>query len=113
MTNAPPPRWEPKRTPETQRVEEALREAGFEQVDAYRYNSASIRVRVVDPRFEGVSAEQRDTMISRFLELLPDHTQADIMNLFAFAPSELQEAPKSFRTYLMNTEFDDPCPSML
>ena len=36
--------WEAKRTDETKQVENVLRKAGFKKVDAYRYNSASIRV---------------------------------------------------------------------
>jgi hypothetical protein len=50
--------WEAKRTDETQMIERVLREAGFETVDAYRYNTASIRVRVIDQRFEGMPAEK-------------------------------------------------------
>jgi hypothetical protein len=105
--------WEAKRTDETQMVERVLREAGFETVDAYRYNSASIRVRVTDQRFEGMPAEKRDAMVEPYLDTLPERTQADIMNLFTFAPSELQQTPKTFREFLKNTEFEDPSPSML
>jgi hypothetical protein len=105
--------WEAKRTDETRQVEEVLRQAGFDQVDAYRYNSASIRVRVIDPRFEGLSPEKRDAMVEPHLEQLPERTQADIMNLFTFAPTELHQSPKSFREFLKNTEFDNPSPSML
>src|SRR5262245_2756426 len=110
-TTAPP--WEAKRTKETRKVEEVLREAGFKQVDAYRYNSASIRVRVIDKRFEGLSPEQRDAMVEPHLEELPERTQADIMNLFTFAPSELKQGAKTGREFQLNTEFDDPSPSML
>ena len=113
MTSTFAPPWEAKRTDETRHVEEVLRKAGFEKVDAYRYNSASIRVRVIDRRFEGLPPEKRDTMVEPHLEQLPERTQADIMNLFTFAPSELQETPKTFREFLLNTEFDDPSPSML
>ena len=105
--------WETKRTDETREVEKALREAGFEKVDAYRYNSASIRVRVVDPRFVGLSPADRDAMVEPSLEQLPEHTQADIISLYTFAPSELQRNSKTFREFLKNTEFDDPSPSML
>ena len=45
MTNTSSPPWETKRTDETRLVEDVLRKAGFATVDAYRYNSASIRVR--------------------------------------------------------------------
>jgi hypothetical protein len=94
-------------------VEDVLRKAGFDQVDAYRYNSASIRIRVIDQRFEGLSPDQRDAMVEPQLEQLPERTQADIMTLFTFAPSELQQTPKTFREFMKNSEFDDPSPSML
>ena len=113
MTNTSAPVWEAKRTDETRQVEEVLRNAGFEKVDAYRYNSASIRVRVIDSQFAALSPEQRDAIVEPHLEQLSDRTQADIMNLFTFAPSELQHTPTTFREFLLNTEFDDPSPSML
>ena len=53
MTNTISRAWEDKRTAETRQVEDVLRRVGFQQVDAYRYNTASIRVRVIDSRFEG------------------------------------------------------------
>ena len=113
MTNMSAPTWAAKRTDETRRVEDILINAGFEQVDAYRYNSASIRVRVIDARFEGLPPDQRDAMVEPYLEQLPERTQADIMNLFTFAPSELLQTPNSFREFFLNTEFDEPSPSML
>ena len=105
--------WEAKQTDETRHVVEVLNRAGFPQVDAYRYNSASIRLRVIDPRFEGLSNEKRDAMVEPILDQLPERTQADIMTLFTFAPSELQQTPKTLRQFMANTEFDDPSPSIL
>jgi len=113
MTNPFTPPWDGKRTDETRQVEEVLRGAGFQQVDAYRYNSASIRVRVIDARFEGRSRADRDAMIEPHLKHLPERTQADIMNLYTFAPSELEQTPKTFKDFVLNAEFDDPSPSML
>ena len=113
MTNTSSLPWEAKRTDETFNIEEVLRKAGFEQVDAYRYNPASIRVRVIDSKFEGLPSEKRDAMVEPHLEKLPERTQVDIMSLFTFAPSELQKTSKSIREFLLNTEFDDPSPSML
>lgn len=113
MTTTSTPLWEAKRTDETRRVEDVLRSAGFERVDAYRYNSASIRVRVIDSRFEGLPAERRDAMVEPHLDNLPERTQADIMNLVTFAPSELEQPPQASRESLLNTEFEDPSPSML
>ncbi len=56
------PAWEAMRTDETRMVEETLK-PHFEQVDSYRYNPASIRVRVIDSRFEDMSREKRDAMV--------------------------------------------------
>lgn len=109
VTTAP---WEAKRTPESQTVEDLLRKH-FERADSYRYNSASIRVRVIDSRFEGLSREKRDAMVEQYLDTLPPETQQDIVTLFTFAPSELSRTPSTFREFLLNTEFDDPSPSML
>ena len=94
-------------------MERVLREAGFQQVDAYRYNSASIRVRVIDARFAGRSRADRDALVEPHIERLPESTQADIINLFMFAPSEVEGDSKSLKQWLLNTEFDDPSPSML
>ena len=105
--------WEAKQTDETRLVVDVLKRAGFGQVDAYRYNSASIRLRVIDPRFDGLPIEKRDAMVEPVLEQLPERTQADIMTLLTIAPSELQQTPKTFRQCLLNLEFDDPSPSML
>ena len=113
MTHTDKTRWERMRTDETRSVEKTLRDAGFGQVDAYRYNSASIRIRVVDAKFEGLSPEKRDEMVEPHLEHLPESTQADILNLFTFAPSELKQSPETFREYIKTIEFDDPSPSML
>lgn len=113
MTQATARVWEAKRTDEVRQVEAVLKEAGFEQVDAYRYNSASIRVRVVDSRFEGWSIEQRDAMVEPHIMKLPERTQADIISLFTFAPPELLQTPKTRKQALLNLEFDDPIPSML
>jgi hypothetical protein len=106
MTNETVPRWKAMQTDETRKVEAVLNNAGFQQVDAYRYNSASIRVRLIDPQFEGLSPEERDGIVEPHLHELDERTQADIMNLFTFAPSELLQS-------LLNAEFEDPSPSLL
>src|SRR4051794_37708357 len=102
-------RWEAIRTPESRQVEDTLR-AVFPNTDAYRYNSASIRVRVIDPRFEGKTTEERDALVEPLLEQLPEQIQTDIMNLLTLAPSEMA-IPS--RKSLANEEFEDPSPSML
>ena len=112
MTTTAAPAWKKKRTDETRMVEDSLK-PHFERVESYRYNSASIRVRVIDSRFEGLSREKRDAMVEEQIDKLPLETQRDIVTLFVFAPSELTQTPKTFREFMLNTEFDDPSPTML
>jgi len=104
------PAWEKKRTAETRAVEKLLsEEGGFQKVDAYRYNVASIRVRVIDPRFEGKSVDQRDRMVDKYLRKLPGDTQRDIMNLLTFTPEEIaDEETGQFRAFSLNQEFERP-----
>ncbi len=71
------------RTDETRRVEDALKLAGFDRVDGYRYNSASIRLRAIDPRFDGLPLEERYALVEPVLEQLPERTQADILTSYA------------------------------
>ena len=107
--NATNSEWEAKRTDESRGVEELLRKH-FESVDAYRYNSASVRVRIVDSRFKELNREQRDDLVEPKLELLPEETQSEIMNLVLLYPGEERE---SFRANMMNAEFEHPLESML
>jgi nitric oxide reductase activation protein len=102
-------RWEEMRTDETRMVEDALRKA-FPKTDAYRYNSASIRVRIIDQRFEGKSTEERDALVEPFLEQVPEAIQADIMNLLTLYPDE---TTKSYKAFFANSEFEEPSPSLL
>ncbi len=112
MTTVTTPAWEAKCTAETRKVEDLLRKH-FDQADSYRYNSATIRVRVIDPRFEGLSREKRDDMVEQHLDTLPAETQRDIVTLLTFAPSELQRTPTTFRELMLNAEFEDAGPPML
>lgn len=109
MSQATTSRWELMRTEESRKVEEVLRKR-FPKTDAYRYNSASIRVRIVDPVFEGRSSEERDAMVEPLLRQLPEATQADIMNLITSYPNETAQSLKAFAA---NSEFEDPSPSTL
>lgn len=105
--------WEDKRTDESRMVEDSLRKAGFERVDAYRYNSASLRVRVIDKRFESIPREERDKIVEPSIDALPSSTQADIVTLVLLAPSEFERPSETFREFMLNTEFENPSPTML
>lgn len=105
MSRETVPRWKRMRTAESRKVEHVLR-ADFPQSDAYEFNSASIRVRVVDEKFRGKSPEQRDGTVEVLLKKLPKAIQAKIINLLTLAPDECAES-------LRNHEFEDPSRSML
>jgi stress-induced morphogen len=73
-------------------------------VEVYRQNSASIRVRIVDPDFSGISRADRHDAVWRFLERLPEEAQSQISLLLLLTP---EETKLSFA----NVEFDNPAPS--
>jgi hypothetical protein len=73
-------------------------------VDAYRYNPACVRIRVIDPDFKGMDRVDRDTLIRTFLETLPDDVQGEISMLVLVTPGER-------KTSLANQEFEHPVPS--
>ncbi|MFO7901661.1 MAG: hypothetical protein ACQESR_30210 [Planctomycetota bacterium] len=76
------------------------------EIEVYRQNSASIRARIVDPDFAGVSKADRHDAIWAFVEDLPEDQQAEISVLLLLTPGEL-------KTSFANLEFDDPIPSRL
>jgi stress-induced morphogen len=109
MSQTTAPRWESLKTDQSRQVEAALR-PHYPRTDAYRYNSASIRVRVIDPRFEGLSLEERDALVEPYLKQLPEEIQDDIMNLLTVTPEEIEGFS---RQALLNLEFEDPSRSMV
>lgn len=113
MTEAIVSRWEAKRTNESREIENVLKQGGFQQADAYRYNSASIRVRVIDPKFKGVDIDDRDRLVEPYLAKLPEEIQGDIITLLLLTPEELSDPDVGYRFLLINREFEDPSPSML
>lgn len=74
----------------------------------YRYNPASIRVRVVDPTFAGMTYTQREESIADILTALPSAVRTDITLLLLLTPNEAQDPSD-----LMNLEFDDPSSTYL
>jgi hypothetical protein len=108
VTENSAPTWEALRTDESRFVEQHLLDAGFEVVDAYRYNPSSIRVRVIDPQFEGLSFNRRIDRIEAHLDRLPEAVQSEIIMLLAVAPSELTGNPRKSRLDSRNSEFEEP-----
>jgi hypothetical protein len=100
------------RTDETHKIERVLGDE-FAKVEAYRYNSASIRVRVIDDRFVGKSKIERQRMVDPILETLPEDTQCDIMLCLTLTNDEINDYGMGNPYSLANLEFDDPSPSSL
>jgi len=76
------------------------------QIDLYRLNSVSVRVRIIDPDLAGRSKIDRSKEAWSYLNSLPDDIQSDLSSLILLAPEETQ---KSFA----NLEFEDPISSHL
>lgn len=74
------------------------------QIDLYRQNPVSVRVRIIDPDLVGQSKIDRSKEAWKYLNSLPDEVQSDLSSLILLAPDE---TTLSFA----NLEFEDPVPS--
>jgi hypothetical protein len=74
------------------------------QIDLYRQNSVSVRVRIIDPDLAGQNKISRSQEAWKYLNSLPDEIQSDLSSLILLAPEET-------RTSFANLEFEDPIPS--
>jgi stress-induced morphogen len=94
----------------TARVLDALgdyeRQHPGSRVDLYRQNPVSIRIRIIDREFSGISRADRHEIVWKFLERLPEEVQSEISLLIPLTPDETKES-------LANFEFDNPIPSIL
>ena len=95
----------------TKQIERALAEGYLPNhpeasLTVYRYNSASIRVRVIDPDFEGRDLVDRETEILPIIRKLPDDLQDQITMLFLVTPRESKRSS-------LSAEFDHPAPARL
>ena len=71
------------------------------EIDSYRYNSASIRIRVIDPDFLGISRADRDDQIWEILGKLSEDVQSQITLVLLLTPEET-------KTSFANMEYDNP-----
>lgn len=76
----------------------------------YRYNSVSIRIKIIDPAFEGLNEIERERIAYAYLDKLPDEIAEDVTLLLLFTPKELA-SPTLSPIALTNLEFDEPKPS--
>jgi stress-induced morphogen len=73
----------------------------------YRQNSASVRIRIVDQRFDGLSIGQRHDAVWKFIaDRLGQEELQEISVLLMLTPQEKLVSD-------MSSDFDHPIPSML
>jgi hypothetical protein len=70
----------------------------------YRYNPAAIRIRIIDPAFEGKSKSERHDEAFAALKGLPGRVLSQISVLLCLAPGE---------RHMLDMEFEDPSRSQL
>jgi stress-induced morphogen len=76
------------------------------RIDLYRQNPASVRIRIVDPDFVGMSRMDRHGRVWKYLDQLSEDEEGDISMLVLLTPDETSRS-------MANLEFEDPVPSML
>src|SRR5215475_8886123 len=76
------------------------------QIEGRRHNPVSIRLRIIDPDFQGMDRIEREPAIWKLLSKLPEEVFVNITMLLLLTP---EEAGKSFASQ----EFDHPIPSRL
>jgi stress-induced morphogen len=74
------------------------------RIEAYRRDSASIRIRIIDPDFEGLDRAKRHGDVWRLLDELPEDVLSHLSLLLLLTPKEKKT---SFASY----EFDHPVPA--
>jgi len=70
----------------------------------YRYNPASIRIRIVDAAFDGRSKGERHDHVWRYLRQLPEDVASQVSVVLCLVPGE---------TSLLDIEFRDPTRSYI
>lgn len=62
------------------------------QIDVYRQNPVSVRIRIVDPAFKGLEKSERHANVWRFLATLPEDVQG-ISACCCCSPRKKRRAP--------------------
>lgn len=75
------------------------------QIDLYRQNPVSVRIRIIDPDFSRVTRPRRHEQIWKYLDELSEEVQSDISTILLLTP---KESKLSFA----NFEFEEPVTSL-
>jgi hypothetical protein len=76
------------------------------EIEVYRRNQVSIRVRVIDPAFRTLGRSERAKLVWPLLHELPEETLSEVSMVLLISPEEKE-------TSIVSREFDDPLPSRL
>ena len=76
------------------------------EIEVYRHNIVSVRIRIIDPTFKGMSRGEREVDLWALFNELPEEVVQDISIVILLTPTE---SKKSFASM----EFDDPIPSRI
>ena len=74
------------------------------QIEGRRHNPVSIRLRIIDPDFQGMDRIEREPAIWKFLSKPPEEVFVNITMLLLLTPEETKHS-------LASQEFDHPIPS--
>lgn len=75
-------------------------------IDLYRQNSVSVRIRIIDDAFQGMSRPDRSDLVWKYLMSLSEDDQSEISSVILLTTDETE---RSFA----NFEFENPVPSKL
>ena len=76
------------------------------EIELYRQNNVSVRVRIIDPEFAGKGLVEREEEVWPLFDAVPDETVADVSMLLLLTPEEAKQS-------LGNFEFDHPTKSRI
>jgi stress-induced morphogen len=74
------------------------------QIEGRRHSPVSIRLRIIDPDFQGLDRLEREPEIWKLLHRLPEDVLVNITMLLLLTPEEAEYS-------LASQEFDHPIPS--
>ena len=74
------------------------------QIEGRRQNPVSIRLRIIDPDFQGMNRIEREPAVWKLLRQLPEEVFVNITMLLLLTPEETEHS-------LASHEFDHPIPS--
>ena len=74
------------------------------QIEGRRHNPVSIRLRIIDPDFQGMDRIEREPEIWKLLSKLPEEVFVNITMLLLLTPEEAEHS-------LASQEFDHPIPA--